>query len=260
MPYLKIDQASHLYYEINGDGDPIIFIHPPAMGLVTFKKQKPLAEKYKIITYDIRGNGLSSSSDEKITIPLLAADLKKLLDELQVEEAVLCCYSNAASIGLEFALTYPERVKALILSGGFPEVDSFLLAQQFHLGMLTARCKGIKLLAKVLAVSHTKEKEFQQELYKYILKVNPTILYDMYKEGLYYNCTNRLSQLTIPVMLVYGGKVDYIHKHYKIFESRMMNTDTIFIDKSRHQIPTKHYNEFNMIIDKFMRKLTKPSY
>ncbi len=248
-----------MYYEIRGDGDPIIFIHPPAMGLVTFKKQKTLAEKYKMITYDIRGNGLSGTSNEKITIPLLAADLKKLLDELQIDEAVICCYSNAASIGLEFALTYPNRVKAIILSGGFSEVDSFLLAQQFHLGMLTARCKGIKLLAKVLAVSHTKEKEFQREIYKYILKVNPTILYEMYKEGLYYNCTNRLSQLTKPLLLVYGGRDDYIHKHYKIFEKRMKNTDTIFIDKSKHQIPTKHYHEFNMIIDKFMQKLAKPS-
>lgn len=243
-----------MYYEISGDGEPIIFIHPPAMGIVTFKKQKPLAEKYKLITYDIRGNGLSGSSNEKITIPLLATDLKKLLDELQLDQVVLCCYSNAASIGLEFALTFPDRIKALLFSGGFPIVDSFLLAGLFRLGMLTARCKGIKLLAKVLAVSHTSERDFQREIYEYILKVNPTILYEMYKAGFSYNCTDRLPQITKPLLLVYGGKVDYIHKHYKLFEPLMMNTDTIFIDQSNHQIPTKHYHEFNKIIDKFMQK------
>ncbi len=248
-----------MYYEINGDGDPIVFIHPPAMGLVTFKKQKTLAEKYKMITYDIRGNGLSGPSNEKITIPLLAADLKKLLDELQIDKAVLCCYSNAASIGLEFALTYPDRIKALLFSGGFPKVDSFLLAGLFRLGMLTARWKGIKLLAKVLAVSHTNEREFQQEIYEYILKVNPSSLYEMYRAGFTYNCTDRLPLLTKPLLLVYGGKVDYIHKHYKLFESNMINTDTIFIDQSNHQIPTRHYHEFNKIIDKFLQNLAKLS-
>lgn len=248
-----------MYYEISGDGDPIIFIHPPAMGLVTFRKQRPLAEKYKMITYDIRGNGLSGSSNEKITIELLAADLKKLLDELQIDKAVLCCYSNGASIGLEFALTFPDRIKALLFSGGFPKVDSFLLAGLFRLGMLTARCKGIKLLAKVLAVSHTNEREFQQEIYEYILKVDPTILYEMYKAGFTYNCTDRLPQLTKPLLLVYGGKVDYIHKHYKLFESQMMYTDAIFIDQSNHQIPTRHDLEFNKIIDKFMQKLASVS-
>lgn len=248
-----------MYFEMNGEGVPIVFIHPPAMGSVTFKKQKPLAENYKIITYDMRGNGLSGSSEDKITIPLLASDLKKLLDELQIGETVICGYSNGGSIALEFALQYPERIKALILSGGFPAVNSFLLAQEFRLGMLTARCNGIKLLAKVLAISHTKEKEFQREIYEYVLKVKPMILYEMYKAGLYYNCTDRLSKLTKPLLLVYGGKDDYIHKHKKIFERNMMKTDTIFIDKSRHQIPTKHFHEFNKIIDNFLQKLSSIS-
>lgn len=244
-----------MYFEMSGEGVPIVFIHPPAMGAVTFKKQKSLAEKYKIITYDLRGNGLSGCSEEKITIPLLVGDLKILLDELHIEETVICGYSNGCSVALEFALQYPERIKALILSGGFPAVNSFLLAQEFRLGMLTARCKGIKLLAKVLAISHTKEKEYQREIYEYVLKVNPTILYEMYKAGLYYNCTARLSKLTMPLLLVYGGKDDYIHKHKKLFERYMTQTDTIFIEKSRHQIPTKHFHEFNKIIDNFLQNL-----
>lgn len=217
-----------MYFEMSGEGVPIVFIHPPAMGSVTFKKQQTLAEKYKIITYDIRGNGLSGCSTEKITMPLLAQDLKVLLDELQIREAVICGYSNGGSIALEFALQNPGYIKALILSGGFPAVNSFLLAQQFRLGMLTARCKGIKLLAKVLAKSHTKEIEFQREIYEYVLKVNPTVLYEMYKAGLNYNCTDRLTQLTKPLLLVYGGKDDYIHKHYKLILFLLIKLDIKF--------------------------------
>lgn len=248
-----------MYYEVDGNGIPIVFIHPPAMGSITFKKQKSLAEKYKMITYDIRGNGESGFSNEEITISLLADDIRKLLDELEIKEAVICGYSNGGSIALEFALKYPDRVMALILSGGFPKVKSFLLAQEFRLGMVTARCKGIKLLAKVLAVSHTKDKHFQREIYKTILKINPTILFQMYKTGLVYNCTDKLSKITKPVLLVYGRKDDYIHKHYKLFEKKLLNTEIIFIDKARHQIPTKHFLEFNKIVDRFLQKLPSHS-
>lgn len=244
-----------MYFEVSGEGMPIIFIHPPAMGLVTFNKQKPLAEKYRIIMYDIRGNGRSGFTNEKITIPLLADDVRKLLDHLEIKKTVICCYSSGASIALEFALAFPERLHALIFSGGFPEVNSFLLAQQFRLGMLTARCNGIRLLAKALAISHTMEKAFQQEIYEYVLKVNPTILYQLYETGLHHNCTERLSEITQPLLLVYGRKDDYIHKHYKLFERNMMKTETIFIDRAKHEIPTRHFTEFNKIIDQFLQKL-----
>jgi len=255
LPYATIDQSFNMYFEVSGEGMPVIFIHPPAMGLVTFKKQKPLAEKYKVIVYDIRGNGHSGFTNEKITIPLLADDLRKLLDHLDIKKAVLCSYSSAASIALAFAIEFPERLHALIFSGGYPEVKSFLLAQQFRLGMLTARCNGIKLLAKAIAISHTKEKAFQREIYNYVLKVDPTILYQMYKAGLLFNCTERLSDITQPLLLIYGRKDDYIHKHYRLFERNMIKTETIFIDRAKHQIPTSNFIEFNKIIDHFLQKL-----
>lgn len=258
MPHVSIDQSFDMYFEVSGEGRPIVFIHPPAMGLVTFKKQQPLSKKYKLITYDIRGNGRSGFSDEKITIRLLANDLQKLLDNLNIDKAVICGYSNGCSIVLEFALTYPERTVGIILSGGFPEVNSYILEQQFRLGMLTARWNGIKLLGKVLARSHTSEKSFQKEIYDYIQKVNPNILFQMYKQGLEYNCTVQLSQIEKPLLLTYGGKIHYLHKHYKLFESNVRDPEIIFIGNARHQIPTKHFLEFNKIIGQFMEK-TKSS-
>ncbi len=245
-----------MYYEVEGNGIPIVFVHPPAMGLVTFKKQKVLAKKYKVITYDIRGNGRSGFTAEKITMPLLAKDLLKLLDHLNIDKAIIAGYSNGCSIVLEFALAYPDRTKAVILSGGFPEVNSYLLEQQFRLGMLTAKWKGVKLLAKVLSMSHTTEKQFRWELYHYILEVNPRILYELYREGLAYNCSVRLSQITQPFLLTYGGKIHYLHKHYKLFESYVKHTETIFIGNARHQIPTKHFLEFNKIVDQFLQDVT----
>lgn len=196
--------------------------------------------------------------NEKITIPLLAKDLNRLLEELQIEEAVFCSYSNGASIALEFALSYPKKTKALILASGFSEVSSFLLAQQFRVGMMTARLNGIKFLAKIFALSHTGEKAFQREIYEYVLKVNPQILYEMYKVGFTYNCTERLSEINKPVLLIYGQQDHYLHKYCKIFEKKLKYTETVLINQSKHQVPTKHFREFNKIIDQFLQNI--PSF
>ncbi len=244
-----------MYFEEHGIGDPIVFIHPPAMGSITFKKQKSLSEKYKVILYDIRGNGRSEFSNEDITITLLAHDLKALVDHLNLKNVILCAYSYGGAIALEFALLYPDHVKGIILCGGFSEVSSFRLQQQFKIGIFIAQVRGIKLLAKALATSHTQEKPFQRELQNYIEMVNPRILYQMYKEGLYYNCTVRLSQIKIPLLLIYGSRDHYIHGYQTLFKNNISQTDVIYISKAKHQIPTKFYQEYNTVIDKFVQSI-----
>lgn len=89
------------------------------MGHIVFRHQQSLSSHFRIIMYDMRGNGKSSPSNRPITIPLLADDICRLLNTLDVKQAIICGYSSGGSIALEFALRYPHKVKKLILIGGF---------------------------------------------------------------------------------------------------------------------------------------------
>jgi pimeloyl-ACP methyl ester carboxylesterase len=254
MPIALLDDSLPIYFEVNGTGSPLLFIHPPGMGLVTFKQQQSLAKKFKIITFDLRGNGRSGADSEKISISLLANDIVKLLDYLKMEKITLCGYSNGGSIALEFALSNPDRVNGLILLGGFPEVNTFLLRSEFLLGIYTMKMKGIKVLAKVLGKSHGVSKGYQKEIEEYVLKSNQKILYQMYVEGLKYNCTKRLSEINVPVLLVDGTRDYYLHSYQKMLEKRIKNTKKVFVPKARHQLVTRHAHELNKIIEEFMSK------
>jgi pimeloyl-ACP methyl ester carboxylesterase len=248
MPYTFVEDFVRLYYEDEGSGKPLIFIHPPGMGSVVFSNQKNLTEHFRVITYDMRSNGKSSPSNKPVTIALLANDLKILLDALNIEKAIICGYSNGGSIALEFALSFPERIEKLILIGGFSEVCTTLLYWEFLLGIYTVKNHGIPLLAKVLGLAHGKNYTEKKAIEQYARLTNEGDLYQMYVEGLHYNCTNRLSELKIPLLLIYGARDYYIHYYQNIFKKHVPYTDVIYISKAKHQIPTKYYNELNAII------------
>lgn len=254
MPYATHPDTTTIYYETYGEGTPILFIHPPAMGHVTFKRQRPLAEDFQIITIDLRGNGRSDNQAEKITMAVIVEDILSVVEDIGVEKIVVCGYSNGGSIAQEFALKYPDRVLGVILMGGFPEVNSFLLRNEFRLGIYSAQFKLMKLMAFALASAHTRSEIFQLELNDYVKKTDPEVLRNMYNEGLHYKSTDRLHQLNVPLLLIYGGKDHYVHHYQKIFQEKVKtNVDIVYISGAKHQIPTKHSLELNKIISNFIK-------
>lgn len=258
MPFAIHPDETSIYYETYGEGIPILFIHPPAMGHVTFKRQRPLAEKFKLITIDLRGNGRSENTATKITMSLIIEDILAVVNDSGVEKVVLCGYSNGGSIAQEFALSYPEKVLGIILCGGFPEVNSFLLRNEFRLGIYAAKFKLMKLVAYALANAHARSKIFKLELEDYVRKTDPEVLRDMYIEGLHYQSTDRLHELSVPLLLVYGSRDHYVHHYQTIFKDRVnTNVDVVYITNAKHQIPTKHYVELNKIIENFIKKRVK---
>ncbi|MGO4889115.1 alpha/beta fold hydrolase [Anaerobacillus sp. MEB173] len=243
-----------IYYETEGNGLPILFIHPPGMGHVTFTKQKELSRYFKVITCDLRGNGRSDYSGDAISMELIVSDLLAVINDAGVEKVVLCGYSNGGSIAQEFALSYPDRTSALILCGGFSEVNSFVLNSEFKLGILTTKAKFMGLLAKVLAKAHWKEKDLQKEHEDYMRCTNPEVLSKTYIEGLYYKSSNRLHELTIPILLVYGEREYYMHHYQDIFLKNVNDVEIVYVSKSLHQVPTKHYREFNHLLKDFIER------
>ncbi len=257
MPFTTHQDSTTIYYETTGEGTPILFIHPPGMGHVTFKRQRPLAGHFQIITFDLRGNGRSTNQAEKITMVLIVEDILTVMDAVGARKVVVCGYSNGGSIAQEFALTYPERVLGVILCGGFSEVNSFLLRNEFRLGMYAAQFKLMKLIAFVIANGHTRAKLFELELADYIKKSDPKVLRNMYNEGLHFKSTDRLQQLTVPLLLVYGAKDYYVQHYQNIFlEKVKTDVDIVYITGAKHQTPTQYSNELNTIIYKFVKRIT----
>lgn len=110
-----------LPYEVRGSGVPVVFIHGWTQNMSIWDEQVPVfAPKYRVIRYDVRGFGRSTGHVDQTA---QASDLAALLDSLHVQRAALVGLSMGAAIALNFAVTYPDRVGALVLYGAPPTMD-----------------------------------------------------------------------------------------------------------------------------------------
>lgn len=97
MPYIKSTQPwrPELYYEDNGDGQPIIFIHgwPLSGEMWEYQTQAIIPAGFRCICFDRRGFGRSEKPFEPYNYDDFATDLNVLINELNLEQVILVGFS-----------------------------------------------------------------------------------------------------------------------------------------------------------------------
>jgi pimeloyl-ACP methyl ester carboxylesterase len=117
---IKTNNNIELYYEQYGNsaGSTIVIVNNFFIISPLWKNfTKELAEHHQIITYDLRNQGASSIVDQKIKFEDLVEDIKSVLDQLNINKAVLVGTSTSTLMCRDFAIKYPERMEALVMVG-----------------------------------------------------------------------------------------------------------------------------------------------
>ncbi len=97
-----------MYYEIEGTGDPLVFI-PPAFGFAGLKSFPALAQNYSVITVDLQGNGRTADIPERaISIEQYAEDVVGLLKYLKISKADFFGESYGGDTAALISIRYPE--------------------------------------------------------------------------------------------------------------------------------------------------------
>ncbi|NOZ27787.1 MAG: alpha/beta fold hydrolase [Chloroflexi bacterium] len=107
-----------MYYEIHGDGPPLILLHGGLGNADYWENQIPvLSKQYKVIAVDSRGHGRSTVSEQPISYALMASDVLALMDYLGIEKAHILGWSDGGIIGLYLAIHHPDRLNKVIAYG-----------------------------------------------------------------------------------------------------------------------------------------------
>jgi len=125
MSAAEVNGAS-IYYKTLGEGDPLFLVHAGiADGRMWDPQMEAFSRRYRVIRHDLRGFGKTDLVEGSYSHH---EDLRGLLDHLGVERASFVGCSMGGGAVLDFTLSYPERVAALVLVGsaigGFdPDVE-----------------------------------------------------------------------------------------------------------------------------------------
>jgi pimeloyl-ACP methyl ester carboxylesterase len=120
----------NLYYEIHGDGPPLVLLHG-GFGLTSmFGPLLPqLAEKRKVIVVDLQGHGRTADIDRPLRCELMADDIAALIQHLGFEKVDVMGYSFGGGVALRTAIQHPRVVNRLVVvaapfsrNGFYPEV------------------------------------------------------------------------------------------------------------------------------------------
>jgi pimeloyl-ACP methyl ester carboxylesterase len=107
-----------MYYEIHGEGFPLILIHGAFSGIGTsFERVLPgLAKTHQVIGIELQAHARTADIDRPLLLETLADDVAALLGYLNIKQADLFGYSMGAAVALRVVLQHPKVVRKLILA------------------------------------------------------------------------------------------------------------------------------------------------
>ncbi len=104
-----------MYYEVSGEGDPLIVLHGAYMNIPTMGEIIPtLAKTHKVYAIEMQGHGHTKDIDRPITYENLANDVADFMDEVGLEKADVFGYSMGGQVGLKLAISHPQKINKLI--------------------------------------------------------------------------------------------------------------------------------------------------
>jgi pimeloyl-ACP methyl ester carboxylesterase len=116
MSKVELPNGLRVHYQQVGEGPDVVMVHGITGNLAVWHLQlvPALAGRHRILTYDLRGHGLTSTPPTGYSLDDMAEDLRQLLDVLELERPVVVGHSYGADIALYLAANHPDRVARVV--------------------------------------------------------------------------------------------------------------------------------------------------
>ncbi len=262
--------GTQLYYEMLGEGHPLVLIHGGYMDRRMWDDQfHAFAKHYRVIRYDVRGFGKSELP------PVLYADrqdLSDLLKHLGVENTYLLGLSLGGIIAIDFTLEHPSMVDALILVGspvpGFP-IELLYTEEQLEqqrsryapfekakqerdrLAMVDALMQDPTLVPSpnYPAARQRVRNNLSEYSFAWVLDPAP-------KQNLEPPAYSRLTEIQVPTLIMLGAEDDpRLFKDADKLERDIVGASRVMIAETHHMPNMEKPEEFNAIVLDFLGRL-----
>ena len=249
-------------YRIYGDGYPLLLImgYGGTMNLWEERLLRSLAKKYKVIIFDNRGMGETSSGHKAFTIEQFADDTYELMSILGIEKTHVLGWSMGASIAQELALRHPEIVNKLILYASlchpeiFPPEPKVLTKLENTLGIPSQKgYEWLRLIFPPTWIKHNQDR-IREIFQRPLGNMNPeTIAKQAEAINMWEGTCNRLPFLDHETLVI-DGNDDLIlpSENSEYLASKLPNSKLVLIAEAGHALMFQYPDKFNLIINLFL--------
>jgi 3-oxoadipate enol-lactonase len=261
-----------LYYEIAGAGHPLVLLHEGIADSRMFDEQFPVfAQHYRVVRYDLPSFGQSGipPANEPFS---MTENLRGLLAFLGIEQAYLLGMSMGGSIALDFTLSHPEMVDALILAAS--GVSGYKLTS-FE---TVYKASGEEIEEAAGRGDYERAAELETRIWvdgpdRTPQQVDPRVRQRMYEMNLdnYRRMGNaefppvrepdppaiaRLGEVAVPTLLMIGDKdVHELQGVMDILEQGIAGAKKVVMHGAAHALNVEQPEEFNRIVLDFLNAL-----
>jgi non-heme chloroperoxidase len=262
-----------LYFEDHGTGDPVVLIHCWPLSSRIWEAQVPalVDAGYRVIAYDRRGFGRSSQPWEGYDYDTLAADLRALLEQLDVRDATLVGYSMGGGEVVRYLATYgTDRVaRAVLAATALPyryktddnpvgDADDALIAQ-FEDVVKKDRLAFLEgFLQTWFGTEGQAESNAPRRSYAFQIAAfaSPKATLDCIASISRTDFRSDLEKLTVPTLLIHGGSD--LGVPWELTSKRAHDivaaSELVIIEGAPHGLVLTHAEQFNRALLDFLER------
>ena len=278
MSFFTLSSGENLFYEVSGEGEPVLLIPPATSDHTTFytltkallsgkpsREGTQIADPFKVINIDNLCSGQSDFTTD-LTITSMAENIAELLESIDVKSVHVVGVSMGSAIAQELALCFPELVKSLHLNCTWGKSDDWTVRMAEHQKYLAQKLPfedyvkfNLPFLASVpFNDSKVKADGFisMSKLNKY--KPTPDKLIKQWEAIEKHDTINRLSHIKCPVLVSAGEKDRFLPLEYSenVADNIPYSTYYLFKGKfSSHILILELAQEFNEVTLNFLKDL-----
>jgi 3-oxoadipate enol-lactonase len=249
-----------LYYEMAGQGPPLLLIHGLGSSARDWELQVPaFAERYRVVAYDVRGHGRSEKPRGPYSVPLFAADAAGLIQALPIAPAHVVGISMGGMIGLQLAVSAPELVRSLVVANAGPELVARTVGQRLQVWQrrLIVRLLGMRTMGRVLAgrlFPAPDQAELRHAFAERWAENDPRAYADAMRGLVGWIVVDQLGAIRCPTLILAADQ-DYTPVATKqALADRIPDAELVVIEDSRHATPVERPEAFNAAVLTFLAK------
>lgn len=250
----------NLYYEITGEGQPLLFINGLGSSTRDWEKQVALfSKRYQVITFDVRGHGKSEKPPGPYSVQLFAADTAELIKSLDIDRAHVVGISMGGMIAFQLAINAPNLVKSLVIVNSGPEfvLRTFKERLGIFKRLLIVRLLGMRKMGMVLAkclFPKPEHENLRRVLIERWAENDKQAYLNSLRAIVGWSVTDHLSTIKCPVLVIAADE-DYTPVSFKeAYVAKIPHAELVIITDSRHLTPIERPDQFNEVLMTFLSK------